>query len=81
MAAPATVGVFHLRGHWLTIAGPDLPPSHRGSPAHGVLATIVIPGVGDADDDLVIGRADGSVRLPQQDRGFIPPRAATGATC
>lgn len=32
------------------------------------------------DNGFVIGRADGSVKLPQQDRNFIPPRAATGST-
>ena len=32
------------------------------------------------DNGFVIGRPDGGVKLPQQDRRFIPPRAATGST-
>lgn len=87
IVAPCEGGVFIVADKTYFYAGNDIAESVVSEvlPYSGIKGTMfrhpnekAVGWMGD--NGFVIGRADGSVRLPQQDRGFIPPRAATGAT-
>jgi hypothetical protein len=87
IVAPCEGGVFIVADKTYFYAGNDIAESVVSEilPYSGIKGTMFRhpnqKSVGwMGDNGFTIGHADGSVKLPQQDHGFIPPRAATGST-
>ncbi len=84
---PIQDGVFVVADRTYFYAGTDIKTasSREVLPYGGIKGTGFRHPNEDAvgwmgDNGFVIGHADGSVKLPQQSRGFVPPRAAAGST-
>lgn len=85
--APCEGGVFVVADKTYFYAGNDLQEATVSEvlPYGGVSGTVFshpnVKAVGwMGDNGFVLGFPDGSVKLPQQDNGFIPPRAETGTS-